>query len=109
MDHLETSASRSNVSRYAIPTALLLAILAACLWHQLGHRAISRPLTVSTTRTASLPSGPYRNTDPSVAYVGDEACVKCHAEIARTYRQHPMGRSMSPVPGEDPKAEGTVF
>ena len=35
--------------------------------------------------------------------------VRCHPEIARTYRQHPMGRSMSTVAGAQPEANGVVF
>jgi hypothetical protein len=42
-------------------------------------------------------SSPYRNTRPGVAYLGDAACVRCHAEIAETYRHHPMGRSLAPI------------
>ena len=26
-----------------------------------------------------------------VKYVGDAACARCHAEIADTFRHHPMG------------------
>jgi Tetratricopeptide repeat/Cytochrome c554 and c-prime len=40
---------------------------------------------------------PYENSRPGVKYVGDLACVRCHAAIAETYRQHPMGRSLAPV------------
>ena len=40
---------------------------------------------------------PYANTRPGVRYVGDAACARCHAEIAQTYRQHPMGRSLAPI------------
>lgn len=36
---------------------------------------------------------PYRNVRPDVAYVGDEACAVCHADIDKTYHHHPMGRS----------------
>jgi len=32
-----------------------------------------------------------------VKYLGDAACVRCHAEIAETYRRHPMGRSLAPI------------
>jgi hypothetical protein len=32
-----------------------------------------------------------------VKYVGDAACADCHAAIARTYRSHPMGRSLTAV------------
>jgi hypothetical protein len=40
---------------------------------------------------------PYLNARPGVAYVGDEKCARCHAEIAAAYRNHPMGRSLAPV------------
>ena len=43
---------------------------------------------------------------PGVRYVGDAACPRCHAEIAGTYRRHPMGRSLdlagrTTIPGRD--------
>lgn len=41
--------------------------------------------------------GPYRNIHPSVQFVGDEACAKCHDIQAETFRNHPMGRSMFPL------------
>jgi hypothetical protein len=53
-----------------------------------ASRRPARPLDVSS---------PYANTRPDVRYVGDEACARCHAGIAATYRRHPMGRSLSPV------------
>src|SRR5262249_9073755 len=34
---------------------------------------------------------------PEVAYLGDAACARCHAQIAQSYRQHPMGRSLTPI------------
>ncbi|HZT79287.1 MAG TPA: tetratricopeptide repeat protein [Gemmataceae bacterium] len=40
---------------------------------------------------------PYRNVRPEVTYVGDTACAGCHEGQARTYRDHPMGRSLAPV------------
>jgi Flp pilus assembly protein TadD len=42
----------------------------------------------------------YQNTRPEVKYVGDSACVRCHAQSAETFRRHPMGRSLAPI-GED--------
>lgn len=42
---------------------------------------------------------PYRNARAGVKYVGDAACEKCHQQIARTYKQHPMGRSAEWVRG----------
>lgn len=35
----------------------------------------------------------YRNVRPEVKYVGDSACVDCHASLCTTFHQHPMGRS----------------
>ncbi len=40
---------------------------------------------------------PYRNARPGVKFVGDRACVKCHQGIARTYSEHPMGRSLATI------------
>jgi Tfp pilus assembly protein PilF len=50
----------------------------------------------------------YQNTRPGVKYVGDAACVRCHAEIGESYRLHPMGRSLSPItPATAPGVEST--
>jgi Flp pilus assembly protein TadD len=46
---------------------------------------------------ASGPLSPYRNTRSDVKYLGDAACARCHAEIAATFGQHPMGRSLAPI------------
>src|SRR5262245_42631004 len=40
---------------------------------------------------------PYRNVRPDVKYVGSESCAQCHAQHAKTYREHPMGKSLAPV------------
>jgi Flp pilus assembly protein TadD len=45
---------------------------------------------------------PYRNVRPGVRYVGDDACAACHAEVAKTYRGHPMARSLAPVAAATP-------
>ena len=36
---------------------------------------------------------PYRNVKPGVKYLGDAACAACHADIDKSFHQHPMGRS----------------
>ncbi|HEV3144774.1 MAG TPA: hypothetical protein VGZ47_12865, partial [Gemmataceae bacterium] len=51
--------------------------------------------------------GPYLNVRPNVKYVGDAVCAECHADIAKTYHHHPMGRSLQPIaqaqsPPDDP-------
>jgi Tfp pilus assembly protein PilF len=45
---------------------------------------------------------PYRNTSPEVRYVGDEACARCHKDMAAAYRKHPMSRSLAPVSSAEP-------
>jgi hypothetical protein len=42
-------------------------------------------------------AGPFRNVAPAVRYVADERCADCHADIARSFARHPMGRSVLPV------------
>ncbi len=44
--------------------------------------------------------GPFKNIDPKIQYVGDAACAACHKEIADSYHQHPMGRSLAPMAKE---------
>src|SRR5436305_1142355 len=40
---------------------------------------------------------PFLNTRPGVKYVGDDRCGECHMKEALSYREHPMGRSVSPA------------
>jgi hypothetical protein len=42
-------------------------------------------------------TGPFRNIHPSVAYVPDRRCGSCHAAIAASFAEHPMGRSLLAV------------
>jgi hypothetical protein len=52
---------------------------------------------------SSLPfASPYKNVQKGVKYVGDKACVGCHKGLARTYHNHPMGRSFAPVSEASP-------
>jgi hypothetical protein len=39
----------------------------------------------------------YWNARAGVRYVGDAVCAKCHEDQARTYRHHPMGRTLALV------------
>jgi predicted CXXCH cytochrome family protein len=73
--------------------ALLLGLSATGLtWRTSRDKGI-RPIDTGS---------PYMNTPRDVKYVGDAACVRCHAGIADVYRRHPMGRSLSPI--EDTQA-----
>ncbi len=50
--------------------------------------------------SAVLSGSPYQNTRPGVKYLGDTACLGCHAEKSASYRLHPMGRSLYPITSE---------
>src|SRR5579883_138519 len=77
---------------------LFLSILGVFLaWRrspQPGHPQPSPPPDPRVTYT-----GPFLNIRPEVAYVGDAVCSDCHAEETRSYREHPMGRSLTPIRG----------
>jgi len=45
---------------------------------------------------------PFLNVRPEVNYVGDEACAGCHEGHAKTFRAHPMGRSLAPLSAAAP-------
>jgi hypothetical protein len=70
------------------------------LWR--GH-----PLAGARGRLADAwPTSPWKNARPDVKYVGDAACVRCHGEIAGTFRRHPMGRSLAPIESAPAVGEG---
>ena len=39
----------------------------------------------------------FKNQDPDVAYVGEDACRECHFEKSSTYSHTGMGRSVYPM------------
>ena len=77
------------------PSFVILAALLAFLSLTVLLLARRSPTTSGTSRPD--PISPYGNTRAGVSYVGDAACARCHAEIAKTFRQHPMGRSLAPI------------
>lgn len=80
----------TTLSRRPIVWAAIVLAVAVGLWAGWAswRGATSGPPALSTI---------YRNARPGVEYVGDAACTRCHSEIAATYRQHPMGRSLIPI------------
>ena len=82
----------------------VLALVAAWRWwlrenaSTLQPQTSGRPATPEAGRNLEDPrlaiSTPYRNVRPEVKYVGDKSCARCHAELAQSYHQHPMGRSL---------------
>jgi predicted CXXCH cytochrome family protein len=74
--------------RHLVAIVLVLGLSAAMLTWRTSHNRVIRP---------TVAGSPYMNTRPDVKYVGDAACIRCHADIADTYRRHPMGRSLAPI------------
>ena len=89
------SSAGSPIFVLAAAFLVLAAGVAWMLW-QILHVADTRS-RIHEPRIALRPRTPWKNTQPHVQYVGDAACVRCHAEIADTFRRHPMGRSLGSV------------
>jgi Tfp pilus assembly protein PilF len=94
-----SSSATPNSRRIVLLSALILLVglgVTATFWFL--------ATTSSSTSASATPPDPrlsykgeYLNIHPDVGYQGDEVCSSCHVEIARTYREHPMGRSMMPI------------
>lgn len=111
MDDADRLDSRPGTRRRRVAPLLLTAFLALlglgvawASWRTSGTadglRSLLAPLTGfpgSRGLADILARSPYKNVRPGVEYVGDAACSRCHSEIAETYRQHPMGRSLAPI------------
>lgn len=86
-----------------LPVLLLLLVIALAvaglsIWYR------SRTTGPDLAGSRALPEDPrltfatpYENVRPDVHYVGDSACARCHSKQTRTFRQHPMGRSLAPI------------
>ena len=76
----------------------LIAIVAASFWFG-GAVPSPRATTESNSRQQAKISRP---TPPDSGYVGSEQCTPCHAQIAESYRRHPMSRSMATLASATP-------
>jgi hypothetical protein len=87
-----------------------VALTLTAVWFETG---VNRPVTPATEARAvearPAPAAEPRLDLPAAAYVGDEVCAKCHAEIARTYSRHPMGRSMAKAADVLPDQVGNLL
>jgi hypothetical protein len=78
--------NRTNALIPSVSCAMLLTLLALLL-----------PACNLRAQTAVTGASIFRNTDPTVAYVGSKTCGEsgCHAEINRDYTPSPHGQSMA--------------
>jgi hypothetical protein len=97
--------ARPGFLRRSLWAALAAAVaLPGLLGLLLWGRSLRRDQGPAPPPAAALPAdpraaydGPFQNIHPDVQYVGSDACAGCHVEIAQSFRQHPMGRSLRPV------------
>src|SRR5260370_14302009 len=87
-----------------IGVAVLIGIsaIAGWWWYHHAHRAqevmgarASKPKQSPPDDPRLTFATPFLNVRPEVLYVGDEACAGCHEGHAKSFRQHPMGRSLA--------------
>jgi predicted CXXCH cytochrome family protein len=85
----------------ALVVLCLAGVGLALLWRTWQSSSSAHADAADLDPRLSFPT-PYRNVRPEVRSVGDAACTECHAAIALTYRQHPMGQSLVPVAARQP-------
>ena len=91
MDH-RPEADRAGVPSRALPKWSLVAILLA-----IGSLGVWSARPWRGGRDRSSEAVVPLNARAGVRFVGDGACTRCHEDIAKSYRQHPMGRSILPI------------
>src|SRR5438270_3178647 len=107
---MKWSAEHRNAFRRTLPLVGVVALLAALgflaawswskvtgWWSRGGAKEPIASATSLPTDPQMNSATPYLNVRPEVKYVGDAACAVCHAAISKTYRSHPMARSLTPV------------
>ena len=88
-------------------STLALAFAVGWIFWQ-ARRAADRRAASHKLHDSARPRTPWRNAQPGVKYVGDSACTRCHAEIADSFRRHPMGRSLAPIAVADHGPDSTT-
>jgi Flp pilus assembly protein TadD len=93
-----TSTRPRDPTRSSLPARRVAALAVVLLIAGLGW--VARPFFFTRRERDVYADSPFKNTRPGVGYVGDEACARCHQEVAGAYRSHPMGRSLAPLRGD---------
>src|SRR5262245_18526378 len=101
-EHPPAATHRSPITPFRLALGLIGLVGLGLVWVWVAYRSgpVGPPHTPAPEGPADprrTYTGPYRNIDPDVRYVGDARCADCHAEISHSYARHPMGRSLSAV------------
>ena len=83
--------------RYLTGLIVVIVISTICL----TLRGAEAGQSEETAAASAATSEQFANTQPGVAYVGDEACRNCHSSIYDSFKQTGMGRSTSIPSTED--------
>ena len=120
--------ARSRNSALLVAAAMVVGIAGLSLWWRpawigvgQGENGAAAPAGVEAPRAEARPEptgAPVVPRSPPVPrapvaplerpaprpsdYVGSQACSGCHAAIAESFAQHPMGQAMDTMPGERP-------
>jgi hypothetical protein len=96
-EHMNGSSvpARMRVVKYAWAVASVAAAAAVLGGVWATRRGATTPADRRLARLVA--ASPFRNVGPGVGYVGDAACARCHADVAESYRAHPMGQSVATV------------
>jgi hypothetical protein len=109
MERSESQGGCIVPTRWRVLAILILMTAVATVWSLTPWQDTRRPEKMSEFVIPPPASSPYKNTRPGVAFVGDKDCARCHAEIAESFHQHPMGRSMATPVEVMPGVNGLVF
>jgi cytochrome c-type biogenesis protein CcmH/NrfG len=90
---VEKPAARRRGRWLALPVVALA--LSGLVWA--GGRWYRRGPAPQGEAFPEAAGSPFLNTRAGVEYVGDQRCAECHPQQALAYREHPMGRSVSPA------------
>ncbi len=98
-DMTDQSRQRTGLLATGLGIILFVGIVSAIFW----FRELSKPPEQLVENDSPKPlSMISRPVAPEMGYVGSEKCTACHAQIAESYRRHPMSRSMATLTSATP-------
>ncbi len=95
--HRPPRRGRTALSNIVLVAAMACAcILSWCVYQRSLRQAGSGSPSAPPDPRLSY-TGPFKNIHPDVVYVNDDLCAQCHVREAKTWNQHPMHRTLTPI------------